>query len=167
MFEFSIRGVPRDADEARRIRKPFNTTSDGRLYRPSVDVRVRLPGQARRFRWINLQVDAGADCCMLAQQVADDIGLERPVGAYTQHLRTAAGVVTAWMSDVEMHLGWPTEVHQFDWKASVGFVSDEALPAAFPSGILGIRGGLERFLSTVLVLSPDGPEAPIVRIYTP
>ena len=61
----------------------------------------------------------------------------------------------------------PSDPYEFDWTAGVGFVRDEVLPAAFPAGILGIGGGLERFQSTVLILSPDGPEAPAVRIFTP
>jgi hypothetical protein len=99
--------------------------------------------------------------------VADEIGIVRPANAHEERLRTAAGLVLAWFADVELHLGLPTEPYDFDWTTHVGFVRDEVLPAAFPAGIFGIGGGLERFLSTVLILSPDGPEAPAVRLFTP
>jgi hypothetical protein len=167
MFEFPVRGVPKDRDLALRSRKPFNMTTDGRLYRPAVSIRVARPQGPRPQRWITIQLDAGADCCVLAQHVADEIGIVRAADAYEEPLRTGAGLVVAWFAEVELHLGLPTESREFDWAAPVGFVRDDVLPAAFPSGILGIGGGLERFLSTVMILSPDGPEAPVVRIYTP
>jgi hypothetical protein len=99
--------------------------------------------------------------------VADDVGIIRPPDAHEERLRTTAGIVVAWFAEVELHLGLPTDPYEFDWIAPVGFIRDEALPPAFPAGILGIGGGLERFLSTVPILSPDGPEAPAVRIFTP
>jgi hypothetical protein len=167
MFEFPAHGVPRDAAQARRDRKLFNTTSDGRLYRPSVNVRIAAPGHPRPPRWPELQLDSGADCCFIAQWVADDIGIERPADAYEEQMRTGAGLIIAWFAEVELHLGLPTDPYQFDWTTPVGFVHDDVLPTAFPAGILGIGGGLERFLSTVLILSPDTSEAPVVRIYTP
>jgi hypothetical protein len=167
MFEFSVRGAPPSAAEAHRNRKPFHTTSDGRLYRPAVSIRVAAPNRPRPSRWYDLQLDAGADCCLFARRVADEIGIQRPPDAYEEQLRTGAGLVIAWFANVELHFGLPTDSHEFDWTAPVGFVRDDVLPAAFPSGILGIGGGLERFLSTVLILSPDGPESPVVRIYTP
>jgi hypothetical protein len=167
MFEFPVRGVPNDRELALQSRRPFNMTSDGRLYRPSVSIRVANPGRLRPKRWITIQLDAGADCCVLAQHVADQIGITRAHDAHEEQLRTCGGLVIAWFADVELHFGLPTDPHEFDWTAPVGFVRDDILPAAFPSGILGIGGGLERFISTVLILSPDGPESPVVRIYTP
>ena len=167
MFEFPVRGAPRDLEEVRRNRKPFYTTSDGRLYRPYVEIRVATPGRLRPPRWYQLQVDAGADCCVFAQHVADQLGITRPPDAHEERLRTGAGLVLAWFAEVDLHLGYPTDRYTFDWTAPVGFVRDEVLPAAFPSGILGIGGGLERFQSTTLILTPDGPEMPVVRVYTP
>jgi hypothetical protein len=98
--------------------------------------------------------------------VAADLGIHRTADTYEQTLRTGTAVAVAWFADVDLHLGLPTDPYAFDWTAPVGFVRDDVLPAAFPSGILGVGGGLERFLSTALVLSPDGPEAPAVRVFT-
>lgn len=167
MFEFPAFGMPQDAAQARRERKPFYTTSDGRLYRPSVHIRIAGRGRPRSPRWHRVQLDAGADCCLFGQWVAERIGITRPADAYEERLRTGAGPVIAWFAEVELHLGYPTDRYQFDWTAPVGFVRDDVLPPTFPAGILGVGGGLERFLSTTLILSPDGPEAPAVRIYTP
>lgn len=167
MFEFSVPGVPPNLAAAQRERKPFNTTSDGRLYRPAVNIRIAAPGRPQPPWWCYVQLDAGADCCLFARRVADEIGIRRAPEAYEEQLRTCAGLVIAWFAEVELHFGLPTDPHEFDWTTSVGFVRDDVLPAAFPSGILGIGGGLERFLSTVLVLSPDVTEAPVVRIFTP
>jgi hypothetical protein len=167
MFEFTIHGTPHDREAARRDRKLFNTTSDGRIYRPPIWVRAAAPGQPRPPRWYEVQLDTGADCCVFARRVADEIGLQRPADAHEERLRTCAGLVVAWFAEVELHLGYPTDPYEFGWTASVGFVRDDVLPAAFPSGILGIGGGLERFQSTTLILSPDGPDAPAVRVYTP
>jgi hypothetical protein len=166
-FEFPVQGVPKDLRVARRDRKPFNTTSDGRLYRPSVRLRLSAPGRPRPAKWHRLQLDAGADCCVFGEWVADEIGVIRPADAHEEQLRTVAGLVIAWFAEAELHLGLPTEAYEFDWTTHVGFVRDDVLPPAFPAGILGIGGGLERFLSSELILSPDAPEAPVVRIFTP
>ncbi len=166
MFEFWVHGVPSDRDAARRDRKPFNTTPDGRIYRPYVWVRVAAPGRPSPPRWYEFQVDCGADCCVFARRVADEIGITRPPDAYEEQLRTGAGLVLAWFAEVDLHLGLPTDPYEFDWTAPVGFARDEVLPRAFPAGILGIGGGLERFLSTTLILAPGGPEAPVVRVFT-
>jgi hypothetical protein len=99
--------------------------------------------------------------------VADRLGITRPADAHEERLRTAAGLVLAWFAEVDLHLGYPTDPYEFDWTAPVGFARDDVLPAAFPSGILGVGGGLERFLSTTLILAPGGPEMPVVRIFTP
>jgi len=154
-------------NQAQRNRKPFQSTSDGRLYRPYVDIRIGGRSRLRPPRWCRVQVDCGADCCVLAERIADDIGIAKPADAHEERLRTCAGLVIAWFAEVELHLGMPNDPYQFDWTAHVGFVRDEVLPVAFPAGILGIGGGLERFLSTVLIPSPDGPEATAVRIFTP
>jgi hypothetical protein len=167
LFEFPVWGAPRDSEAARRDRKPFNTTADGRLYRPYVWIRVAARGRTRPQEWIEAQLDSGADCCIFAQRVADRLGITRSPGAHEERLRTGAGLVTAWFAQLDLHLGLPADPYEFDWTTPVGFVRDDVLPAAFPSGILGIGGGLERFLSTTLILSPDGPEAPVVRVYTP
>ena len=98
MFEFSVRGVPPDLQVARRSRKPFNTTSDGRLYRPSVRLRISAPGRPQRATWYRLQLDAGADCCVLAQRIADEIGIARPADAHEEQLHTGAGLVIAWFA---------------------------------------------------------------------
>jgi hypothetical protein len=99
--------------------------------------------------------------------LADDLGIARPAGAHEERLRTGAGIVLAWFADVDLHLGLLSDPQAFDWTTPVGFVRDDVLPAAFPSGVLGVGGGLERFLSTTLILSPDGPEMPVARIFTP
>jgi hypothetical protein len=166
-FEFPIHGLPQDRLHHSSIRKPFQTASDGRLYRPSIWVRIAGVHRPRPPRWYQAQLDTGADCCVFAQWIADELGVARPADAHEEPLRTGAGRVTAWFSEVELHLGMPAESYEFDWTAPVGFVRDDVLPPTFRSGIFGIGGGLERFLSTFLVLSPDGAEAPVVRIYTP
>src|SRR5262245_29165290 len=117
MFEFPVHGVPSDRDGARRHRKPFNMTFDGRIYRPYAWVRGAAPGQPRPPQWCELQVDCGADCCVLAQWVADKIGITRPSDAYEEQLRTGAGLVLAWFAEVDLHLGLPTEPYEFDWTA--------------------------------------------------
>jgi hypothetical protein len=167
LFEFPVPGVPLDPQAARRDRKPFNTTPDGRLYRPYVRLRVAAPGRPRPPWWIEVQLDSGADCCIFAQHVADRLSITRPADGHEEHLRTGAGLVVAWFAEVDLHLGYPTDPYTFDWTAPVGFVRDDILPAAFPSGILGVGGGLERFLSITLILAPDGAEMPVVRLVTP
>lgn len=64
-------------------------------------------------------------------------------------------------------LGYPQDASVFEWTAPVGFVPDDRLSVSVRSGILGIGGGLERFLRVELVLSPGGIEMPVVRIATP
>jgi hypothetical protein len=161
-----VPGVPPDPEAARRHRKPFNTTADGRLYRLRVRLRVAAAGQPQLHAWITVQLDSGADCCLFAQHVADLLVIPRPADAHEERLRTGARLVVAWFAEVDLHLGYPTDPYTFDWTAPVGFVRDDILPAAFPSGILGVGGGLERFLSTTLILAPDGAEMPVVRLVT-
>src|SRR5262245_33639216 len=151
MFEFPIHGIPSDPETARRDRKPFSTTSDGRLYRPSLYLRVASTRPVRRSRWVITQIDTGADCCVFPQKVADVLGLSRRPEVHEVQLRTGAGLVVAWFAEVELHLGLPSEAYDFDWTATVGFVRDEVLPAAFPFGIFGIVDGPCRFRRTDVV----------------
>ena len=171
VLTFPVPGLPPDLATARRTRRHFSTTADGRIYRPSLSVRVTVPGGPPvgrpTFRWVKAQIDTGADCCIFAQTLADAIGLSRQAETHEESLRTGAGLVVAWFADVQMHLGLPTDPYAFDWTAPVGFVRDDILPAAFPQGIFGIGGGLERFPRIELVLSPTAAEMPVVRIYTP
>ena len=62
MFEFPVHGIPPNREMALRSRKPFNTTTDGRLYRPWAWLRLAAPGRPRPPQWQNVQVDCGADC---------------------------------------------------------------------------------------------------------
>jgi hypothetical protein len=167
MFEFPIHGRPADLETARRDRKPFSATSDGRLYRPGLYLRVTSVGLPRRSRWVIAQVDTGADCCVFPQKVAEDLGLLRRSETHEVQLRTGAGLVVAWFAEVQLHLGLPSEPYEFDWTAMVGFVRDDVLPPAFPFGIFGLGGGLEQFLRIELVLAPGMAEMPVVRVSTP
>lgn len=114
-----------------------------------------------------MQVDTGADCCFLRQRFADRLGVVRAADAFVREFVTASGRLTAWFADVAFRLGYPHESSPFEWVAPVGFVRDDQLPDSSFAGILGVSGGLERFLRVELVLSPNGIEMPVVRIATP
>lgn len=167
VFYYPVRGYPRDADEALRTRRPFSTTPDGRVYRPTIPVRVARADGLAPFLWLQLQIDTAADGIVLDGWVAETLGLERPADAAAEQFRTAAGGLGAWLAEVRLHLGIPTDRESFDWRATAAFAVAGTFPDRTRSGVLGIGGGLEQFLAISLVLSPLGSEMPSVTIFTP
>jgi Aspartyl protease len=166
VFEYPVRGRRIEAD-GRPL--PYLTSPDGLVYRPIISVAVTAPQRrgVGPYRWANMQVDTGADCCFLKQWLADDLGIPRTPGAFVREFATASGRLSAWFAEVAFRLGYPHQSSPFEWVAPVGFVRDDQLPESSFAGILGVGGGLERFLRTELVLSPAGAEMPVVRIATP
>jgi hypothetical protein len=166
-FYYPVRGIPTNAAEAIRTRRPYSATGDGRIYRPIVSVRVgRTDGRVPPL-WVRLQIDTAADCIVLDGAVAAALLMQRPPGTADEPFRTAAGGIGAWLADVQLHLGLPTDRDSFDWMARVAFAAEGAFSDRVRSGVLGIGGGLERFSGLSLVLSPDGLAMPSVTLFTP
>lgn len=163
MFEYAVRGRQIDA----AVPPPYLTNSDRLVYRPFVTLRAASPRQTSAFRWVELHLDTGGDCVFLRERYAHDLHLLRPGGMQPHVFHTAAGPFSAWFTEVTLTLGYPNNPNLFAWTAPVGFVPNDSLPVSARSGILGIGGGLERFLRVELVLSPGGIEMPVVRIATP